>query len=149
MLPQRTPLEYWLNTMCCYQGKVQDLWWCWCFLRANTAIKILPVFTAWHTFTQWPLTVSRFVVTTLSEHKGGDFLEWWARCEAHRRPDMLPCSPRRRWRRSGSLRTCLDTQNRACMCEEGAAGRGGWRTGRLSWSSGFQLLQTHDTVQHS
>lgn len=58
---------------------------------------------------------------------------------------MLPCSPRRRWRRSGSLRTCLDTQNRACMCGEGAVGRGGWQTGRLSWSwsSGFQLLQTH------
>ncbi len=64
---------------------------------------------------------------------------------------MLPCSPRRRWRHSGSPRTCLDTQNRACKCEEAAAGRGGWRKGRLSrsWSSGFQLLQTHNITPHN
>lgn len=61
---------------------------------------------------------------------------------------MLPCSPHRHWLHSGSLKTCPDTQNRACRCEEVEAEMGGWWTGRpsWSWSSGCPLLQMHTYV---
>ena len=39
---------------------------------------------------------------------------------------VSPCSPRRRWPRSGIPRTCPGTRSRACRPGEEAAARGGW-----------------------